>query len=476
MALQLRQNLKLTQQLVMTPQLQQAIKLLQYSRQELVETVQQVLMENPLLEERQVQEDTKENDSKIEENKNTNEFKEIKVEEKNLVQNAEWDDYLGVFSSSSKSSFEREIPEDSVSYEAFCATRPTLESHLLWQLHLSDLTSKEMDIGDTIIGNLEDNGYLNIPLEDVADWNNVSVPEVKNVLKKIQEFDPVGIASRDLKECLRVQLKVLGEDDPLLIDLINNHLYDLQEKKFQALAKKLSVSLKKIHDYFRVIQNLDPKPGSSFGSGNIIYISPDAYVYNYGDDFVIFLNDDDLPDLQINHYYLEKLGNKKGKDKEYLQEQMREATWLMKSIQQRQRTLYKVLESILKFQREFFENGVTHLKPLVLKDIADDIEMHESTVSRITTNKYVSTPYGIFELKYFFNSGLGVDSGGQVASESVKASIRKFVSEEDPGKPLSDKKLVDLLNQQLQVRIARRTVAKYREAMGIPSSTKRKAF
>jgi len=470
MSLQLRQNLQLAQQLVMTPQLQQAIKLLQYSRLELVETVQQALLENPLLEEKQAQEDNQAS----QEPQPSEDIREIDVQEQSLLRNAEWDDYLGNFSSASRQRNEREIPDDSVSFEAVCAAKPSLESHLFWQLYLSNMTFRQREIGENLIGNLDSSGYLTMSVDELVEAYSYEPEEVETVLHALQRFDPVGVGSRSVQECLLTQLEVRGENDPLLFTLVRDHLEELHGRNFQSLARTLETTPERLRQCFDIIQTCEPRPGSSFGAGEVHYVSPDAYIYAYEDDFVIVLNDDGLPDLQINQYYIEQLGRTQGKNKEFIQEQMRDALWLMKSIYQRQRTLYRVLESILKFQRDFFINGVTGLKPLILKDVAEDIEMHESTVSRITTNKYVSTPFGIFELKYFFNSGLGVDGGGQVASESVKAMIKKMLTDEDSAKPLSDKQIVEMLNKELQVNIARRTVAKYREAMGIPSSTKRK--
>jgi RNA polymerase sigma-54 factor len=470
-ALQLRQNLKLTQQLVMTPQLQQAIKLLQLSRVELVEKVQQALLENPLLEEKQQQEPVEDNQG---ETGSQEEMREFRAEEGALLKSAEWEDYLGEFSSSSRRSAESEYLEEVASFETFYAAKPSLESHLSWQLHLSDFTDREKEIGEMVIGNLNAEGHLEASVEEMSTNTGYTAEEVRSVLHRVQFFDPVGVATSNLQECLEAQLRFLGKDDPIIYALVRDHLEDLEHYNFQALAKQFNVSADKIKQYFLEIQELDPRPGSSFGGGEAIYITPDAYVYKFDDEFVIVLNDEDIPDLQISQQYMEQLNKKEGKEKEYLQEKMHNALWLLKSIQQRQRTLYRVLESIVRFQREFFEHGVTHLKPLVLKEVAEDIDVHESTVSRITTHKYVSTPFGIFELKFFFNSGLGMDGGGQVSSESVKAAIRKMVSGEDPAKPLSDKHIASMLNQQLQVNIARRTVAKYRESMGISSSTKRK--
>ena len=473
MSLQLRQNLKLAQQLIMTPQLQQAIKLLQLSRLELVETVQEALLENPVLEERADEPDT-ETEQQAQKEERSERVREFDVQEASLLKSAEWDDYLGTFSSTSRQASERELPEEMASFETMHAAKPTLESHLLWQLQLSSLSDRQKNIGQVIVGSLDSHGYLHSSVEDIMALSDAEAEEVEDVLGIVQNFDPVGVASRSLSECLQVQITFLGKDDPILNALIQDHLSDLENGDLQALAKKFQVNREDIQAYLRIIQGLDPRPGRSFGGGEIFYISPDAYVYSYDDDFIIVLNDEGFPDLQISPYYAQLLESKDDKSKQYLQEHMRQGLWLLKSIQQRQRTLYKVLESIVRFQHDFFVHGVSQLKPLVLKDIAEEIEVHESTVSRITTNKYVATPYGIFELKYFFNSGLGTSSGEQVASESVKASIKRLISHEDPAKPLSDKLLVDCLSEELQVNIARRTVAKYREAMGIPSSTKRK--
>ncbi len=471
MSLQLKQDIKLSQQLVMTPQLQQAIRLLQYSRLELQETIQQSLMENPLLEERVEQE----NWEQVEDKKPAQEkFEKINVEDSSSLREAEWDDYMGTFSSSAHQFKEKETVDESVSLEAVSATKPSLESHLYWQLYLSEFDTREQEIGEIIISNLGTSGYLEYFPEEIAENHSYSQEEIEKVLNKIQFFDPVGVAARSINECLLRQAENLYLHDPALKKLIGEHLEDLEENNLQQLANKLDISREQLEEYVELIKNLDPRPGSSFGTGETFYIVPDAYIYKYNDEFVILLNEEGLPDLQLNDFYKNEINRAKGKTRDYLQEQFREAVWLMRSIYQRQRTLYKVVESILGFQREFFEHGVNYLRPMVLKDVAEDIEMHESTVSRITTNKYVSTPFGTFELKYFFNSGLGLSSGGQVASESVKSLIKSLVSEEDPNKPLSDNKLVELLNENLQVYIARRTVAKYREAMGIPSSTKRK--
>jgi len=472
MGLELRQHLKLTQQLVMTPQLQQAIKLLQLSRFELLEAVQQEMLENPMLEEAPA--DAAENNETIAE-ESTNQ--ELAVGEADLMRNADWENYLGDFSSTSKEvQFkESEALEEMMSYEARLSGKPSLEGHLLWQLCLSNINEEEEIAGEALIASLDSQGYLTTTTEEIASESLLPVSLVESVLYRIQRFDPVGVAARSPQECLLIQLDVLGQEDPILLSLVADHLEDIEKRRYKPLARKFKIQMEDLKTYLDIIQSLDPMPGSSYGSAETIFVSPDVFVYEYENDFVIVMNDDGLPKLQLNPFYMDE--NRlavEGPDREYLHDKMRSALWLMKSLHQRQRTLYKVMESIVRFQRPFFEEGVTKLNPLILKDVADDIEMHESTVSRITTSKYVATPHGIFELKFFFNSALEMDDGSQIGSESVKAIIKKLVSEENPKKPYSDEKIADILKAELDVNIARRTVAKYRAVLGIESSSKRK--
>ncbi len=475
MALELRQQLKLSQQLVMTPQLQQAIKLLQLSRLELLESVQQELMENPLLEE-SLEEDRQPERTVAEDNSGPSGDSSDAVMEKELLKNAEWDDYLGDFASTSRQSQAREteMPEEGMAFDARLASKPSLEGHISWQMRLSNFTEKELEIGETIIGSLNSSGYLQAGLDELAQMTHASVEEVEQVLSRIQRFDPVGVAARTPSECLLTQIEVYGYDDPILIELVRDHLEDLEKRRYKPLAKKFHMPMEKLKEYLELIQTLNPMPGASYGSGDPIYVSPDAFVYKYDNEFVILLNEEGMPHLNVNMTYMDGVNPKTDKDKDYLQDKMRSAMWLMKSLYQRQRTLYKVLESIVKFQRDFFEHGVTRLRPLILKDVADDISMHESTVSRITSNKYVATPHGIFELKFFFNSSLELEDGGTVGSESVKAMIKRIIANENPKKPISDEAIAEMLKDELQINIARRTVAKYRTAMGIESSSKRK--
>ena len=472
MALELRQQLKLTQQLVMTPQLQQAIKLLQLSRVELLETVQQELMENPFLEE------NFEETPHIAEEQRAVSPEDADAYTREVSKNADWEDYLGDFSSTTRQASVREVDfsEDGLSFEARYSVKPTLEGHLNWQLRLSSrLTEKQKHIGEAVIGNLSSSGYLQASLEDIAALTAASPDEVETVLHALQRFDPVGVAARTPQECLMVQLEMLNYDrDPILVSLVTEHLGDLEAKRYKPILRKFKLTPEDLKEYLDIIRGLDPMPGASFGGGEPTYVSPDVFVYRMDDEFIIALNEDGLPQLHLSSFYEDSLQAAKDQDKEYFQEKMRSAAWLIKSLYQRQRTLYKVMESIVRFQKGFFTHGVSHLRPLILKDIADDISMHESTVSRITSSKYAATPFGIFELKFFFNSALSLDDGGEVGSESVKALIKKYISAEDPKAPLSDERIGELLKEDFKVDIARRTVAKYRTALDIPSSSKRR--
>jgi RNA polymerase sigma-54 factor len=474
MGLELRQQLKLSQQLVMTPQLQQAIKLLQMSRVELLETVNQEMLENPLLEEGVEPRET-EGPAEEREKLESEDVAAVMPDEE-IIRNADWEDYLGEFSSLGRQSHSREleIPEEMVSFEARLSAKPNLESHLFWQLNLSRFTPKEREIGEQIIGNLDSAGYLQATAEEIGQAASATPEEVEAVLRKVQLFDPIGVASRTVQECLLIQIDVFGYEDPILRSIITDHLEDLEKRNFKALTKRFHIKLEDIKVYLDIIKTLEPMPGGSFGGFEAQYVTPDVYVYRYGEDYVIVLNEDGLPKLQLNPFYMEELKSKRDKSNDYLQDKLRSAQWLMKSLYQRQRTLFKVAESIVRFQREFFERGVRGLQPLILRDVAEDISMHESTVSRITTNKYMATPHGIYELKFFFNSSLEGEDGNQIGSESVKAAIKRIVAIENVKRPLSDERIASMLKEELQVYIARRTVAKYRSALDIPSSSKRK--
>ncbi len=473
MALELRQQLKLSQQLVMTQQLQQAINLLQLSRLELVDTISNELLENPFLEEYVEEHNTQiehASNDKVEENVYDNE----------VASSADWEDYLGDLASTPKLSTHREseLPEEMTSFEARYATKTSLESHLMWQLHLANFTDDEILIGEMIIGNIDDRGFLAAGVEEICTDANCTPEQAENILLQIQKFDPVGVAARSVQESLLIQIQNLKYDrDPILVDLITIHLEDLEARRYKPLMKKFKIDEEVLFEYIQIIKSLEPMPGASYGDSNHTYVSPDAYVYKIEDEFVIVLNDDGIPQLQLSEMYSQLPTNAIPQEqKEFFSEKQKAATWLIKAIHQRQKTLYKVIESIIKYQEEFFLEGVTKLKPLILKTVAEDISMHESTISRITSNKYVATPHGTYEIKFFFNSALSLENGNEVGSEAVKVAIKKYISEENPKSPLSDERLCEILKNDLGIDMARRTVAKYRTALNIPSSSKRKSF
>lgn len=484
MALELRQQLKLSQQLVMTPQLQQAIKLLQLSRMELVDVVQQELEENPVLEEGSDSAEEVDEHSPVDFTETvegpaagagSEEVQEVSGGSEG-VNDIDWQTYLEGYNLGGSVADSYEEDEDRPSFESMLTKRSSLTDHLMWQLNLSRISDRDRLVGAEIIGNLDEDGYLKASLDEIAAVTSSEVGQVERVLGVVQEFDPPGVASRDLQECLLKQVKLLGMEQSLVEAILRNHLTDLEGRKYPAIAKALGVPLEEVLVAAKLISGLDPRPGSPYNQEEVHYISPDIFVYKIGDDYVVVLNDEGLPNLRINAFYRNALsGGTKVDQKagEYIQEKMRGAVWLIKSIHQRQRTIYKVTKSIVKFQRDFFDKGIEYLKPLVLRDVAEDIEMHESTISRVTTNKYVQTPQGLFELKYFFNSGINTSDGESVASESVKSKIKEIISGENTRKPYSDQKMVELLKDQ-GIEIARRTVTKYREMLGIGSSTERK--
>lgn len=486
MQLELRQslNLKLQQTLVMTPQLQQAIRLLQLSRMELVDAINAELEQNPALEEelRPEVENLEEERAivgdapKVEDRKDVDRPNEVTGDGDN-ANDIDWQQWLESYNSAPPTGpAVKQAAEDMPNIEQTLSTPETLYDHLVWQLNLSNLVDSDRSIAMEIIGGLDDQGFLagERPCEDIAIRLEVSVDHVERVLKIVQKFDPIGVAARDLKECLLIQLEHHGNNNKLAEKLIEEYLPELEKRNFQAIAKKEEVPLEDVGDALKIIQALDPRPARNFGGEDSIYITPDIYVHKVGDEYVIVQNEDGLPMLRVSKYYRAALSNgMNGEAKSYVQDKLRSAQWLIRSIHQRQRTIYKVMESILKFQRDFFDKGIGHLKPLILRDVAEDIGMHESTISRVTSNKYVHTPQGIFELKYFFNSSIGRSEGDDVASASVKHRIKQIIEGEDSKRPYSDQAIVDILKKE-NIKIARRTVAKYREAMGILSSSKRR--
>lgn len=476
MAMEMRQQMKMTQQLVMTPQLQQAIKLLQLTRIELQDVVRQELEENPLLEESLEADDSGEPESlelaekEVEPQSDHDEFHEVEAGDETL---RDWDNYLDGYNYSSGEQYSGD--DERPSFENLLTRKGTLIDHLLWQLHMGPFSREEVRIGEEIIGNIDEGGYLRASLEEICQACAVSEEHALPVLERIQEFDPTGVAARDLRECLLIQARFLGMEGGVVEQILLSNLKDLETRNYKQISRDLGVDLSQVHIAAKIIAGLDPRPGRIFGSDEVQYISPDIFVSKLGDDYVVMLNEEGLPNLKISPFYAEARtnGSMDSRAEEYVGEKIRSALWLIKSIQQRQRTIYKVAKSIVRFQREFLDLGIEYLRPLVLRDVADDIGMHESTISRVTTNKYMQTPQGLYELKYFFNSGLSTSGGDFVASESVKNRIRDIIEKEDPKKPLSDQKIAEMLMGET-VNIARRTVTKYRELLRLGSSSERK--
>jgi RNA polymerase sigma-54 factor len=470
MAYELKQNLKLSQQLIMTPQLQQAIRLLQLSSLELSDLLQQEINENPVLDE-QVEDRDAEREESGEAPAGDGEADEPLS---NLDNKAEFD-WKEYFRSDGKRSSAYNA-DDREELEPIITKRTSLEDHLAWQLHLHPFAELEMKIGEHITGNLNTDGYLQVSIEEIYRDCGADQQQVEAVLEKIKKFDPVGVAARNLQECLLAQADVLPGDQRLVKSILLQHMTNLEARRYQAIAKDLKSSLEAVIEASHIISNMEPRPGRAFSENETLYITPDIYVYQVNDEWVVVLNEDGQPKLRINSFYKKALADPdlvSPKTRDYIQEKLRSALWLIKSIYHRQGTIVKVMKSIIKFQRDFFDYGAGHLKPLVLRDVAEDISMHESNVSRVTTNKYVHTPHGVFELKYFFNSGLSSDNGESIASESVKNMIKELLQQEDPHKPRSDQDIADLLKGQ-GINIARRTVTKYREMIGILSSSKRR--
>lgn len=469
----------------MTPQLQQAIKLLQLGRLEYKEAIEKELLENPVLEEMKELEDDggpKKEVAASDPLELSNPGDSSPTEQEPSGDTApeskmDWEDYLESFIDSRGSATPKGTidHEDRPSLEATLTKGESLVEHVVAQLRLAEFERSDEEIAAHIIGNLDKDGYLCATFEEIAAECDVPVEEAERVVRSIQQLDPPGIAARDLAECLLIQLDQIGLENGLESRLVRNHLDKLENRKYDQIAKAEGVPVEDVYKAITTIQQLEPRPGRPFADDSVRYIVPDIYVYKVGKEYVISLNEDGLPRLRVNPFYLELL-RQEGADnvpnKTYLTERLKAASWLIKSIHQRQNTIYRVTESIVKFQRDFLDHGIDKLRPLVLKEVADDIEMHESTVSRVTTNKYVHTPQGVFELKFFFTSGIKT-AEGSVSSSSIKERIKNIIAAEKPDQPISDQEIAEILAKE-NVDIARRTVAKYREGLGILSSSKRK--
>jgi len=473
---------KLGQGLLITPQLQQAIKLLQLSRLELQEYVEQQLSENPTLEESPADNSAEESYEEMtadehirEEMREANSI--VDPIDRTEVGETDWENMarlqeLGQQANANKNT--KNTGEDVNNFENILSRGKSLSEHLQEQLRFLDLSAQENSIGLEIIGNIDERGYLAAKDEDIIERCGCSQEEFEDMLDMVQRLDPAGVGARDLRECLLIQIRALQLKNGVIEKIIDRHLKDLERHNYAAIGRALKITEQEVIDSVAKIIGLDPIPGRQFGEAAHQYIIPDVYIFKIGGGWGISLNDDGLPKLKIGEFYKDvREARMKTSDREYITEKIKSAQWLIKSIQQRQNTILKVTEKIVERQRDFFEYGVQFLKPMILRDIAEDIKMHESTISRVTTNKYVHTPRGIFELKWFFNSPVSKTDGGDIASEAVKSMIKKLVDDEEGKNPHSDQKLVELLEKQ-GIQLARRTVAKYREQLQILPSSQRK--
>jgi RNA polymerase sigma-54 factor len=474
MAISQKLHTKLVQKLILTPSLQQAIKLLPMSTLELRDLLTQEMVENPMLEEVPVEE------VQATETQATEEKPEAKPEQQKTDT---WDDadYQYFFGEYLDDGYRPKMPQEVRELppiENTLSTSSSLADHLLWQLSLQTDDETLREIGEAIVGNLNDDGYLVASLDELAAMGPWPLEQVEGAVRMVQGFDPVGVAARDLQECMMLQLRHLGLSGTPAERIVTDHLKALQNHQIPEISRKLGLSIDDLREHVEVIRHLDPKPGLRFNPTPSQYVTPDVFVEKIDDEYVVFLNEDGLPQMRISPTYrrlLDKDGNHGEETRAYVRDKFNAARWLIKSVQQRQNTIYKVARSIVNFQREFLDQGIEHLRPLVLRDVANDIGMHESTVSRVVTNKYMHTPQGVFEMKYFFHSGISSSYGESVSSVTIKQRIKKIIESEDAKKPLSDSKIVSILQREGLV-LARRTIAKYREELKIPTSNQRKVL
>ena len=474
MEMKINLSLKMTQKLVMTPMLQQAIKLLPMARLELAQLIRQEIIENPVLEELLEEENENEQENSQKEKEPNEDFNSDNEQSPNSQdQEIDWDSY---FQGNIDQGMSVESYTERPSIESTYKKEATLADHLMWQLDLSVDSDSDKFIGSCIIGNIQNDGYLCADLQEIAEICNTEEKNVLRVLKIVQSFEPAGVAARTLKECLMIQARTLSEKKPYVEVLIENYLERLEDRFLPKVASELKVDVEEVLDALKIIRDLCPKPGLLFSSERVDYVVPDLVVVKTEKGYDVVLNDDGVPNLRISPYYHNLLKTtKEGQTKEYLEDKYRSALWLIKSIDQRRQTIYKVGKSIVKLQKSFLDDGLSYLEPMVLKDVAKDIEMHESTVSRITTNKYIDTPQGVFELKFFFHSGIKSYMGNTMSSIRVKNMIKGIINEEDGSYPLTDDQMVEALMRK-NAKIARRTITKYRKELNIPPASKRKKW
>lgn len=474
MALQQKLTQRLSQRLVMTPALQMAIKLLQLNKLELEQKLQQELVENPILEDREDAANA-DVDERVEETDERTEAEGDAEAEEQVVDTFDSDAFVEKLFDYQPTTPNMREEREGPSFEVTLTASPSLLDHLMWQLEMTEL-SGDSGIVQAVLGNLDDDGYVGASVEEIAAMGGWIPLDVERAIATVQSLDPPGVGARDLGECLFLQLEHLGLDDDPAVALLRDHLDAVKAHRFKEIARAMHVRLGDIADAMEIIRKLNPKPGQAFSNESPRYIIPDVYIKQDGDEWLVSINDDGLPKLRISRLYRKMLNPDSGispEAAEYLHEKLRSALWLIKSYGQRQRTIAKVAESIVAHQSAFMEHGVTALRPMILRDVAEDIEIHESTVSRVVNGKYMHTPQGIFEMRFFFHSGLGHASGSEVSSISVKQKIRKLIKAEDSRRPLSDAAVATSLGES-GLQIARRTVAKYREELRIPASKARR--
>ncbi|EMX6801061.1 RNA polymerase factor sigma-54 [Escherichia coli] len=469
-------QLRLSQQLAMTPQLQQAIRLLQLSTLELQQELQQALESNPMLEQIDTHEEIDTRETQDSETLDTADALEQKEMPEELPLDASWDTIYtaGTPSGTSGDYIDDELPV----YQG--ETTQTLQDYLMWQVELTPFSDTDRAIATSIVDAVDDTGYLTVPLEDILESmgdEEIDIDEVEAVLKRIQRFDPVGVAAKDLRDCLLIQLSQFDKTTPWLEEarlIISDHLDLLANHDFRTLMRVTRLKEDVLKEAVNLIQSLDPRPGQSIQTGEPEYVIPDVLVRKHNGHWTVELNSDSIPRLQINQHYASMCNNARNDgDSQFIRSNLQDAKWLIKSLESRNDTLLRVSRCIVEQQQAFFEQGEEYMKPMVLADIAQAVEMHESTISRVTTQKYLHSPRGIFELKYFFSSHVNTEGGGEASSTAIRALVKKLIAAENPAKPLSDSKLTSLLSEQ-GIMVARRTVAKYRESLSIPPSNQRK--
>jgi RNA polymerase sigma-54 factor len=466
---------RLSQRLILTPSLQQAIKLLPLTTLELAEVLEQEVMENPLLEEVPVEE-TKTSEEIAQEAQDTPAAEREKADDplKEIEVERFFEDYFD--DGGDRRMRPAEVPEVPP-IENTLTDSLDLSDHLLWQLRMCEETDQALLlVAEAIVQNLDEDGLLRVTLEDVAEMGPWPMEAVEKALTLVQSLDPPGVAARSLTECLRIQLRVLGLEGSPADVMVRDHIKQLQSHQYPEISRQMGLTPEEVSHHLEIIRGLSPRPGNRYSSKRSDYILPDVFVVKEGDEYKILLNDDGLPKLRISPTYRRMLDNKEPGSEEtraYVKDKLRSALWLLKSVDQRQRTIYKVAESIVRHQRAFLDHGVTHLRPLVLRDVASDIGMHESTVSRVVANKYMHTPRGVYEMRFFFHSGITSTMGEAVSSVSIKNRIKKLIEDEDAARPLSDSRIAEVLGAE-GLPLARRTVAKYREELRLPPSNLRK--